>query len=237
MDTSPIDAALLEPTLAPLPATRGLPGACYASQAVFDWEIEHFFEGSWVCVGRSADLDKHGDQRAVTLGRESALLVRDEAGLLRCFLNVCAHRGHQLLAVGNTTNGASIRCPYHAWSYRLDGVLCGAPRFTNLAPTDFDRETLAPVRVVEWQWLFPPEAADLAGFDPAYAVDFWDRTNRQDWDACASVQRGVSSRGYRPGPLSIAEDNVHQFQTMVARGYLTGRPVLPDPAFRTAFRE
>jgi Rieske 2Fe-2S family protein len=63
------------------------------------------------------------------------------------------------------------------------------------------------------------------GFDPAYAVDFWDITNRQDWAACESVQRGLSSGHAIPGPLSPDEDAVHQFVTMmVARGY-SGLPV------------
>jgi len=68
-------------------------------------------------------------------------------------------------------------------------------------------------------------------FDPSYAVDFWDVTNRQDWQACEGVQRGVSSRGYRPGPFSEAEDAVQQFVTYVARAYL-GEPLTasaPEP--------
>ena len=64
-------------------------------------------------------------------------------------------------------------------------------------------EPLAPGRTaVECTWLFAPEALATDGFDPAFAVDFWDLTNRQDWAACEAVQRGLASRGYRPGPLS-----------------------------------
>jgi Rieske 2Fe-2S family protein len=62
------------------------------------------------------------------------------------------------------------------------------------------------------------------GFDPAYAVQFWDITNKQDWTACESVQRGVRSAGYRPGPLSaVSEDGVSQAIGVVARTYLDGR--------------
>lgn len=71
---------------------------------------------------------------------------------------------------------------------------------------------------VECSWAFA--AADV---DPAYAVEFWDTTNRQDWAACESVQRGLSSPHHRPGPLSPNEDAVHRFVTMVARGYRSGR--------------
>jgi Rieske 2Fe-2S family protein len=76
---------------------------------------------------------------------------------------------------------------------------------------------------VECQWLFPEAAFEVPGFDPAYAVDFWDITNRQDWTACESVQRGVASRGYRPGPLSsYHEVGVRLLTRWLARGYSTG---------------
>jgi Rieske 2Fe-2S family protein len=72
---------------------------------------------------------------------------------------------------------------------------------------------------IECTWWFAPEAAEAPGFDPGYATEFWDITNRQDWHACESVQRGLSSPHAVPGPLSVEEDAVYQFVTMVARGY------------------
>ena len=75
---------------------------------------------------------------------------------------------------------------------------------------------------VECQWLFAPEAKATAGFDPSFAVDFWDLTNRQDWAACEAVQRGVRSRGFRPGPLSGTEDAVAELVRLVANAYRTG---------------
>jgi Rieske 2Fe-2S family protein len=81
---------------------------------------------------------------------------------------------------------------------------------------------LAPDRThVECAWYFVPPA-DGAALRPSYAVDFWDRTNRQDWAACESVQRGLASPHFRPGPLAPAEDAVHQFVTLLAHAYLTG---------------
>ncbi|MBU6244385.1 MAG: aromatic ring-hydroxylating dioxygenase subunit alpha [Actinomycetales bacterium] len=84
---------------------------------------------------------------------------------------------------------------------------------------------------VECLWAFPEEATALEGFDPSYAIDFWDITNREDWGACESVQRGLSSGLAEPGPLSPAEDAIYQFVTMVARGYLgLGLSAAPAPA-------
>jgi glycine betaine catabolism A len=83
---------------------------------------------------------------------------------------------------------------------------------------------LAPNRTkIECSWAFAPESTAQPDFDPSYAIDFWDITNRQDWSACESVQRGLTSPQAVPGPLSPAEDAVYQFVTMVARGYL-GQP-------------
>jgi Rieske 2Fe-2S family protein len=78
---------------------------------------------------------------------------------------------------------------------------------------------------ISCSWAFPPEAVEGPGFDPSYAVDFWDLTNRQDWAACESVQRGMHSPHYAPGPLAPDEDGVYHFVTLMARKYLGLEPV------------
>jgi len=84
-------------------------------------------------------------------------------------------------------------------------------------------EPVSPGRTrVECAWLFPPDARERADFDPGYASEFWDLTNREDWRACESVQRGLASRGARPGPFAWSEDEVHAFMAMVAGAYLDG---------------
>jgi glycine betaine catabolism A len=77
---------------------------------------------------------------------------------------------------------------------------------------------------VECSWYFQPSAEGQLP-DPSYAVEFWDLTNRQDWAACESVQRGLQSPHFRPGPFAPGEDAVAQLVAMVTRGYLTGRLV------------
>ena len=73
---------------------------------------------------------------------------------------------------------------------------------------------------IECTWAFAPEAVARPDFDPGYAVEFWDITNRQDWAACESVQRGLSSPLASPGPLSPVEDAVYSYVTTIARAYL-----------------
>jgi glycine betaine catabolism A len=79
---------------------------------------------------------------------------------------------------------------------------------------------------VECSWAFPRSAADLDGFDPAYAVDFWDITNRQDFQACESVQRGIATDGWPPGPIAPVEGTLYRWDTMLANGYL-GNGLVP----------
>jgi Rieske 2Fe-2S family protein len=99
-------------------------------------------------------------------------------------------------------------------------------------------ESIAPDRsFVECEWLFPPEALELDGFDPAYAVDFWDVTNREDWAACESLQRAAASRGHRAGPMStVWEGGVYMQVRMIADGYLRGGvPGRPEQPSSTAY--
>jgi Rieske 2Fe-2S family protein len=77
-------------------------------------------------------------------------------------------------------------------------------------------DPLAPGRTrVECEWLVEPGVTDIAG-----AVELWDLTNRQDWTACESVQRGLASGSYRPGPILEREDAVHHFVGLIAAAYL-----------------
>ncbi len=371
---APLDPAAVARSLAPFGESRMLPRDAYTSGEVLAWERRHLF-GGWMCLGRSGDLPA-GGLRAETVGDSGILLTRDGDGVLRGFENACRHRGHELLPCGASTQARAITCPYHAWSYRHDGSLLGAPGFKDAPGFDPGSLGLKPVRVEEWHgwafadrsgqepglaqhigelegivasydagslvtcethvydvaanwkvvvenyqecyhcsmihpelcevtppdsgdnieldgnwvggwmslrdgvetmsfdgrsggaamarldererervmyaavlpnllvslhpdyvmshqlvpltpdrtritcaWSFPAEVAERDGFDPAYAVDFWDLTNRQDWSACESVQRGMATPSFEPGPLAPKEDGVYHFVTHVARAY------------------
>jgi len=374
---APLDPAALAESLRPFGQSRMLPRAAYTDQAVFDWEQRYFFGGSWMCIGRSDQVANQGDQLAEPTGAGSVLLTRDDEGVVRAFANTCRHRGHELLPCGAFTSQIVIICPYHSWTYSLNGRLRGAAGFKSqpgfdagqwglielpciewhgrifadgsgrAAPVDDALRTLddvlaryemrrlvvggshqyyaaanwkiitenyhecyhcpsihpelcrvsppksginyylagpwvggtmdlrpgmatmsldgtsqgvslprlnetelrtvlyagvfpnllisahpdyvmvhrlTPMAVdgtrIECSWAFAPEATARPDFDPSYAIDFWDLTNRQDWAACESVQRGLSSPHAVPGPLNPAESAVYHFITMVARGYL-----------------
>jgi Rieske 2Fe-2S family protein len=73
---------------------------------------------------------------------------------------------------------------------------------------------------IQCSWAFPPKVVEAEGFDASYAVDFWDLTNRQDWGACESVQRGIKAPTFTPGPLAPEEDGVYHFVQLMAKKYL-----------------
>jgi Rieske 2Fe-2S family protein len=381
---APLDPAALAASLKPFGQSRMLPPAAYTDPAVFAWERQHFFGGGWLCVGRSDQVANPGDQRAESAGVGGILLSRDEDGVLHAFANTCRHRGHELLPCGASTSQNVIICPYHAWTYGLNGDLRAAAGFKSqrgfrtgewgltelpcvewhglifadgsgraapleealgtldslLAPYEMSRLVVAgtheydstanwkiltenyhecyhcpsihpelcrvsppksgdnydlpgtwvggtmdlrpgmttmsldgksggvPLRGldatglrtviyvnvfpnvlisphpdyvmvhrliplaadrtrIECSWAFAPESTSEPDFDPSYAIDFWDLTNRQDWAACEAVHRGLSSPHAKPGPLNPAEDAVYQFVTMIARGY-QGQSVWTD---------
>src|SRR6185295_5412640 len=107
----------------------------------------------------------------------SIVIARDEAGGLRAFHNICRHRGHELVKPGDWRAGRMITCPYHAWSYGLDGALKSAPRFGDVPGFSASNHPLIPVRLEPWRgWLFvnlsgeaPPFADYLGGLDALVA--------------------------------------------------------------------
>ncbi len=151
---APLDPDQVALALAPFGHSRMLPRDAYLDPAVLAWEQEQFF-GGWVCVGRSSEISASG-LTAHSLGDYGVLLTRDKEGVLRGFENACRHRGHELLPCGGSSEGnRAIVCPYHAWSYRFDGSLIGAPGHKDAV--DFDRSafSLKPITVQEWHgWVF-----------------------------------------------------------------------------------
>lgn len=396
LQPAPLAAQELQDSLAPFGLSKTLPAAAYTSSAVFEWELNNFFSRTWLCLGRVDALLAPGEARALRAGSQRLLLTRSQDGSYSVFWNVCRHRGHELLPEGSVQTLRQIRCPYHSWTYRLDGTLRTAPQYQgvdgfdpndyplravphqtwngwlfvrghehgvdlptqlgnldevlspwqiehlgtgasheyeahsnwklivenyhecyhcttihpalckvtppdsghNVVPTgwwtggtmelrdhartmSFDGASptgpfdylppdarrqvwylglfpnllvsahpdyvmahvltpLAPDRThIRCEWLFDRTTMARGGFDPSFATDFWDQTNKEDWAATEGVQRGMASGGYLPGPLNPAEANVYMFIRMVAQGYRDGNVQAPDlpatAAFQSAF--
>ncbi len=365
--------------------TRTLPARVYTDPAWYRRELERIHLEMWLYAGRADRIPRPGDYFLFPIADAEVLVLRDERGQVRAFHNVCRHRGTRLCSEQRGSLPGRIRCPYHAWTYRLDGTLAQAPHmekvrgfleadyplgpvavatwagnvFINLSPrpvpfaehlADLDRRfanyamdelrvadhrryevranwklivqnyheclhcptahpqlnrvshylsgeneppqptylgsrmdlregvttlstsvqarrrplprlephelrtvhyyailpnmliNLHPDYVVtfrfdprgvdrtdiECEWLFHESEVQRPGFDPSDAVDFWDLTNRQDWELSDLAQAGIRSRGYRPGPYSNREEMLAAFDRwVVERVGEPGLEVLP----------
>jgi phenylpropionate dioxygenase-like ring-hydroxylating dioxygenase large terminal subunit len=122
----------------------------YTDPAVFERDMERMLLRHWFCAGHVSSIPRAGDYLVVDLGPESVIIVRNSAGDVRALLNVCRHRGSRLCAErsGKAQSGR-LTCPYHAWSYDLDGQLLTARQM----PESFRRADVAlkslAVRVME----------------------------------------------------------------------------------------
>ncbi|MEM7301450.1 MAG: SRPBCC family protein [Pseudomonadota bacterium] len=147
-------AALLHETVStPFEEARAMPPSVYTSDEFLKQELNGIFARDWFCVGRASSMSEPGDYVTTELAGQPVVVVRGHDGALRAMSNVCLHRMSTLLeGRGNTR---SIVCPYHAWTYNLDGSLRGAPAMT--LNRDFCKKSyvLPDIRCEEWLgWVF-----------------------------------------------------------------------------------
>jgi glycine betaine catabolism A len=133
-----------------MPPPKTLPARYYTDPAVFALEMERFFAGMWVAVARAQDVERAGDYVVREVAGESVIVTRDGTGALQGFYNVCRHRGTRLCEQPSGRFTERIQCPYHAWTYGLDGRLLAAPHMDD-AP-GFCREDISLARVAVADW-------------------------------------------------------------------------------------
>ena len=361
---------------------RTLSGESFTSEEIFREEGERIFRRHWLAAGHVAQLAAPGSYFLFELGGESVIIVRGDDGVVRAHHNLCRHRGSRLCDEAQGELGRAIQCPYHAWTYGLDGALRAAPNMQGVAGFERAEHGLRPCAVAEWEglvfvhlgeapgpiesaveplagrverwrlrelarvhrthyevaanwklffhnynecyhcpnahphlnrltpykntandlaegavlggpmwmtdadgsmtmggercapllpgldeadrgqvlyytlfpsmflslhpdyvlvhravplsriatrivcdWYFHPGAVAAPGFDPQPAIEFWDLTNRQDWELCANTHRGVTSAAYVPGPYSELESQLAAFDREYLRAM--GRPARP----------
>jgi glycine betaine catabolism A len=236
--------------------TRTLPGRYYYDPALFALEQERIFSRLWVCVGRADRLAGAGSYALHQVGAESVLVLRDRDGRLRSFLNVCRHRGSRLCTAEEGRLHATLQCPYHAWTYALDGRLVGAPHMHADPAFDPARRGLLPVGLHVWEgliWLTlsgdpPPLAAQLGTLYDRFAhyhvgelaraatVTY---TVRANWKLvvenfsecyhCAVIHPELAARvpDYKTGRVTGTEGGAAQLGPGVESLTMTGRTARP----------
>jgi glycine betaine catabolism A len=137
-----------------------LPGRDYFDPAVYEADRERVFHAVWSCIGREEEVPQPGDFLTAELAGESILVTRTEAGELRAHYNVCRHRGTRL-ADGCGHVRKVIRCPYHAWTYNLEGTLVGTPNVHESEGLDKGDYPLWSINLETWAgFIFVNLAAD-----------------------------------------------------------------------------
>src|SRR5436309_6371416 len=129
---------------------KTLPQRYFVSPEIFAQEQEKIFSAQWVLVGHQSQLAEAGDYFVAEVAGESLIIVRDKGGELHGFYNVCRHRGTRLREDRNGHLPA-IQCPYHAWTYALDGRLVGAPHMDDVPGFDKADYSLHRVNLGLWE--------------------------------------------------------------------------------------
>ena len=164
----------------PLSEASVLPTRCYTDPDYYELEKERVLRRAWLAIGRWDQIENPGDFFTHDILGESVILVRDPEGVARCFSNVCRHRRMPIASGGGSAR--SFQCPYHCWTYGLDGQLIGAP----LMADDFDKSgvKLAEVRCEEWAGFvfinfdesaapLAPQLKNLSDLIAPYQIDTW----------------------------------------------------------------
>jgi phenylpropionate dioxygenase-like ring-hydroxylating dioxygenase large terminal subunit len=126
-------------------SATSLPAWLYTDPRFFDLEREKIFAQAWHIVGHINDAPHPGGYITLDILGERVVTVRGEDGALRSFHNVCRHRAGRIAAEPRGSCGARLVCPYHAWSYRLDGAFAGAPKWQNFENLDAGELGLKPI--------------------------------------------------------------------------------------------
>jgi Rieske 2Fe-2S family protein len=130
---------------------RTMPGRYYTSPEILEEERAKLFPAMWHCAGRASALARPGDFMLRDVAGESLILVRGKDATLRAFFNVCRHRGTRLCTQASGKFSETIQCPYHAWTYGIDGRLIGAPHMNEVEGFDKQDYPLHQAALAEWE--------------------------------------------------------------------------------------
>ncbi len=152
---------------APLQDAYTIPAPWYTDPRIAQLELQNVFSRTWQAVSRTVQVEKPGQYVTATVAGEPIVAVRGSDGILRAFYNVCRH--HAMTVMNEPCGHAQhMRCPYHGWTYNLEGELRGMTEFEGVCNFDRAQNGLVPIRVETWEnFVFvnlDPHAAPLREF-------------------------------------------------------------------------
>jgi phenylpropionate dioxygenase-like ring-hydroxylating dioxygenase large terminal subunit len=228
---------------------RGLPAWAYASEELLELERELLFRRRWQLVCHVSDVPEAGDYMTLDVAGERALVIRGRDGVLRAFHNLCRHRGSRVVTDDRGTCKTAIFCPFHGWTYNLDGTLRGPASPGSLPPLDRQAWGLKRLETEIWRgFVFvrfkpsdqPAVATLMARFEDEiapYAPETLAPAGMVDWGTETAVNwksvRDVDNEGYHvamahPGLEDLYGSNYYDepFAGGVSRSFA---PFTADP--------
>lgn len=201
----------------PLTQATALPPGLYTHEAIAELEQQHIFSQQWLCAGRADSIPNTNDYLTYHIGVQPIVVIRQADGELQAFANICRHRMMQLLDGRGECENGRITCPYHAWSYGIDGTLLGAPQMKRTGGFEAANLSLTKVRCEVWQgWIYvtlndagESVAKQLEGLDELtahYEMSHYVHVVQQDhlWDTNWKLLTENFMEGYH---LPVAHKN------------------------------
>lgn len=150
----------------PVLEAETLPAWCYTSAPFYQREVERIWKKVWNFLGSADHIPNAGDYFTLDFAGTPLIILRDQEGMLHAYVNTCRHRGSQLLE--GEGNCRRIVCPYHSWTYELNGRLRGAPEMDKTIGFDKSEYGLIPIRLETWGGFifvtFDDDASPLEAF-------------------------------------------------------------------------
>lgn len=228
----PRAAAFRRPAQPSARAPKSLPQKYFVSAELFANEQANIFAKNWLVVGHTSQIAKPGDYFLTTISGESIIIIRDSKFAIRAFFNVCRHRGSRLKeeACGHVS---AIQCPYHAWTYALDGNLTGAPHMDEVVGFNRANYPLRRASVGLWegfifvnldpnptpleQWFAPLDGKfshwNIPTLQPAKRIEYHVRANWklmfENYSECYHCP-GVHPQLQKVSPYDSAENDLRE---------------------------
>ena len=130
---------------------KTLPQKYYVDNTIFKKEISNFFHNGWICCGRSQELQKPGEYKLVEIENESIIILKNEKNKINAFYNICRHRGTKICIKDQGCFSRSIQCPYHGWTYDLNGTLYATPNMDTVKNFIKDAYSLHKIKLTKFQ--------------------------------------------------------------------------------------
>lgn len=174
---------------APLERAWTIPAAWYLDERVFELERRTVFARSWQLVGRAEQVREPGQFVTAEVGGEPLVVVRGNDGVLRGFFNVCRHHAAAVMTQEEGRAGV-LRCPYHGWTYALDGALKGTPDFAGVCEFERGAAGLVQVECEAWEsWVFVKLERDGPSLEEFLGADLVEQVRRLDVQSLQWVER------------------------------------------------